>query len=307
MMWNYLVVGPARRRRIVLFDGDPAAPTLDTLWRLAAEERRHVFGRQRAVPDGVPQGGLTPGDRSRPVARCGRRLDRRAAARRGLPLGLRAASADVLLSTIRGGTDVCAAFVGGSPLLPVWAGEIPCRLLGRRGRGVRRGRATGRRRAGRARRHRSRCRRCRSASGATPTARATAPPTSRSTRACGATATGSRSPSAAAASSPAAPTPRSTAAASASAPASSTAWSRRRRGRRQPRRAPRGPERRTRASWCCSSCSPTARARRADDSVRIASATALRTGLSPRHVPDEIHQVAVDPHDAAPARSSSCR
>jgi acetoacetyl-CoA synthetase len=37
---------------------------------------------------------------------------------------------DVMLSSLSGGTDVCTAFVGGVPLLPVRAGEIPCRLLG---------------------------------------------------------------------------------------------------------------------------------------------------------------------------------
>jgi acetoacetyl-CoA synthetase len=39
-------------------------------------------------------------------------------------------SPDVLLSPISGGTDVCSAFVGGSPMTPVWEGEIPCRYLG---------------------------------------------------------------------------------------------------------------------------------------------------------------------------------
>jgi acetoacetyl-CoA synthetase len=35
-----------------------------------------------------------------------------------------------MLSPISGGTDVCSAFVGGSPMTPVWEGEIPCRYLG---------------------------------------------------------------------------------------------------------------------------------------------------------------------------------
>jgi acetoacetyl-CoA synthetase len=37
---------------------------------------------------------------------------------------------EVWLSSVSGGTDVCTAFVGGSPLVPVWAGEISCRYLG---------------------------------------------------------------------------------------------------------------------------------------------------------------------------------
>ncbi len=35
-----------------------------------------------------------------------------------------------MLSSISGGTDVCSAFVGGCPMVPVVAGEISCRYLG---------------------------------------------------------------------------------------------------------------------------------------------------------------------------------
>src|ERR1700737_1917485 len=34
------------------------------------------------------------------------------------------------LNSISGGTDVCSAFLGGSALLPVYAGELQCRFLG---------------------------------------------------------------------------------------------------------------------------------------------------------------------------------
>jgi acetoacetyl-CoA synthetase len=37
---------------------------------------------------------------------------------------------DVLVGSVSGGTDVCTAFVGSSPLLPVYPGEIQCRALG---------------------------------------------------------------------------------------------------------------------------------------------------------------------------------
>jgi acetoacetyl-CoA synthetase len=42
----------------------------------------------------------------------------------------RAVASDILLASFSGGTDVCTGFVGGSPLHPVWAGEISCRCLG---------------------------------------------------------------------------------------------------------------------------------------------------------------------------------
>jgi acetoacetyl-CoA synthetase len=37
---------------------------------------------------------------------------------------------DVWLSSMAGGTDICTAWIGGNPLLPVYKGEIQCRCLG---------------------------------------------------------------------------------------------------------------------------------------------------------------------------------
>ena len=36
----------------------------------------------------------------------------------------------LVLGSVSGGTDVCTAFVGSCPMLPVRAGEIQCRYLG---------------------------------------------------------------------------------------------------------------------------------------------------------------------------------
>ena len=42
----------------------------------------------------------------------------------------REVKSDVWLFSTSGGTDVCTAFVGGCPLLPVYEGELQCRVLG---------------------------------------------------------------------------------------------------------------------------------------------------------------------------------
>jgi acetoacetyl-CoA synthetase len=130
MMWNYLMSGLVVGATIVLFDGDPAWPGLDTLWRLAADEGVTWFGASAPFLVACRKAGLTPG----------RDLDLaalRAVGSTGAPLppeGFRwvyeAVKDDVLLSSISGGTDICSAFVGASPLTPVWEGEIPCRFLG---------------------------------------------------------------------------------------------------------------------------------------------------------------------------------
>ena len=130
MMWNYLVSGLLVGATIVTFDGDPGSPDLSALWRLAAEEQVTWFGASAPFLMSCRKAGLAPG----------RDLDLsalRAVGSTGAPLpadGFRwvydAVSPTVLLSSISGGTDICSAFVGGCPLVPVRAGEIPTRFLG---------------------------------------------------------------------------------------------------------------------------------------------------------------------------------
>ena len=212
---------------------------------------------------------------------------RLAAARRGLPLGLRAARPRRLLVNGSGGTDVCTGHRLGLPGRAGLRGRDLGRVPRRRRQGLRRGRQRGGRRARRAGHHLADAVDAGRPVGRRATASATARPTSTATRASGARATGSSSPSAAAACSPAAPTRRSTAAGCGWAPASSTRWS---------RSSPR---------------SPTALVVHLEDdegghgraaAVRGAlargdggrlgpgrrSRAALRSELSPRHVPDDI-------------------
>ncbi|MFN8035782.1 MAG: acetoacetate--CoA ligase [Acidimicrobiia bacterium] len=130
MMWNYLVSGLLVGASVVLFDGDPGHPDLSTLWRLAESEHVDVLGVSAPFLMACRKAGLAPG----------RELDLshlRAVGSTGAPLppdGFRwvrdAVGEQVQVTSISGGTDVCTAFVGMVPLLPVRAGEISCRLLG---------------------------------------------------------------------------------------------------------------------------------------------------------------------------------
>ena len=227
MMWNLPRVGPARRgrRRALRRRPRPPGPRHavgpgrgDRLPPSSAPRRRSSWPAARRASSRP--------DRRRPALG---RLDRRAAAGRGLPLGARRRSGvPVSLDQRRhrrvhrlrrhgarccrcgrarsaAGCSGCAveAFDPDGQAVPARActGE----LVDHRADAVDAGRLLGRRRR----------------------LAATGPPTSRTSPACGATATGSPSPTTAPASSPAAPTPPSTGAASASAPATSTPWSRR--------------------------------------------------------------------------------
>ncbi len=130
MMWNFLVSGLLVGARLVLFDGDPNHDGPDTLWKLAAEEELTWFGGGAPFFAAGARSAIRPGERFDLSAL-------RAVGSTGAPLPAEAfrwiydaVSPDVLLSPISGGTDVCSAFVGGSPLTPVWEGEIPCSYLG---------------------------------------------------------------------------------------------------------------------------------------------------------------------------------
>ncbi len=133
MMWNYLISGLVVGSTVVLFDGDPGYPDLSTLWRLASETRTTWFGTSAPFLMACRKAGLDPA----------RDLDLqslRAVGSTGAPLPAEGSRwvyeavgsrvPDLMLSSIRGGTDVCAAFVGGCPIVEVRAGEIPCRWLG---------------------------------------------------------------------------------------------------------------------------------------------------------------------------------
>jgi acetoacetyl-CoA synthetase len=130
MMWNYLVSGLLVGARLVLFDGDPNHDGPGTLWRLAAEESITWFGVGAPFVTACRASGLRPSDEYDLGAL-------RVVGSTGAPLpaeGFRwihdHVSVTASISPISGGTDVCSAFVGGSPLTPVHAGEIPCRYLG---------------------------------------------------------------------------------------------------------------------------------------------------------------------------------
>ncbi|HET7686914.1 MAG TPA: acetoacetate--CoA ligase [Candidatus Limnocylindria bacterium] len=130
MMWNYLVSGLLVDATIVLYDGAPNVPDLGALWRMAGDERVTLFGTSAPYLMACRKEGLRPGELADLSAL-------RAVGSTGAPLpaeGFRyvhdAVGAGVQLQSVSGGTDVCTAFVGASPLSPVWEGEISCRHLG---------------------------------------------------------------------------------------------------------------------------------------------------------------------------------
>ena len=130
MMWNFLVSGPAVGAAIVLYDGSPGHPDLGALWRLADEAGVTYFGTSAPFLLACRKAGIVPRDladlsRLRRIGSTGAPLPSD-----GFEWVYQAVGDRLQLQSLSGGTDVCTGFVGSVPLLPVRSGEIACRALG---------------------------------------------------------------------------------------------------------------------------------------------------------------------------------
>ena len=130
MMWNWQVSGLALEATLVTYDGNPFYPKRDRLLDLIDEENISVFGTSAKYIDACNNFGLEP--------EASHKLDSlRLILSTGSPLVpssfdyiYEQFKADVQVASISGGTDICACFLGGNPLLPVYRGELQCSLLG---------------------------------------------------------------------------------------------------------------------------------------------------------------------------------
>jgi acetoacetyl-CoA synthetase len=126
MMWNALVSGLMLGASIVLYDGDAAWPELDGLWQLAAETEATIVGVSPAYLMACRKAGVRiPKGRLDRVATAGSPLPGE-----GYDYVYEQLGPDVLLINGSGGTDVCSAIISGCPMLPVYRGEIAGRSLG---------------------------------------------------------------------------------------------------------------------------------------------------------------------------------
>lgn len=62
IMWNVMVGALAVGATSVLYDGHPAAPHIDVLWRIAAEARATLFGASPTYVGLMQKNGVVPSD-----------------------------------------------------------------------------------------------------------------------------------------------------------------------------------------------------------------------------------------------------
>jgi acetoacetyl-CoA synthetase len=130
MMWNLLVSGLLSRAAIVLYDGSPGHPDMNVLWRLAERAGITCFGTSASYIAACMKAGVEPAasfdlTRLHSVGSTGSPLSPE-----GFQWVYDHVGEDTWLASTSGGTDLCTAFVGGVPLLPVYRGELQGPALG---------------------------------------------------------------------------------------------------------------------------------------------------------------------------------
>ncbi|KYD30420.1 Acetoacetyl-CoA synthetase [Parageobacillus toebii] len=130
MMWNFLIGGLLVGATVVLYDGSPTYPDGNVLWELAEKARITHFGTSAAFINVCMKLGIKPKEsydfsNLEAVLSTGSPLTAE-----GFAWVYENVKDDICLVSCSGGTDVCTAFVAGSPILPVRAGIIQCRSLG---------------------------------------------------------------------------------------------------------------------------------------------------------------------------------
>ncbi len=130
MMWHWLVSGLAQGATVVLYDGSPAYPREDRLFRLAEDHGITVFGTSPKLLATLEKAGFRAAGRYRLAGM-------RALLSTGSPLEAsqfhyvhEAIQPNAQVCSISGGTDIIGCFVLGNPISPVYPGQIQGPALG---------------------------------------------------------------------------------------------------------------------------------------------------------------------------------
>ena len=130
MMWNWLVSGLSSGATIVLYDGSPSYPNIDKLWRMIDDLGITHFGTSPKFLSACDSNEILPKefcnlDSLESILSTGSPL-----VEEQFDWVYSNVKSDIQLSSISGGTDIIGCFLAGSPILPVYRGELQCPQLG---------------------------------------------------------------------------------------------------------------------------------------------------------------------------------
>lgn len=130
MMWNWLVSSLTVGATIVLYDGNPNFPDAGAMWKLIQDEKISIFGCSASYIHFLKKENVSPRadfDLSslREISQTGSPLSAD-----GFEYVYKEIKADLHFNSIAGGTDINGCFAAGSPIVPVFAGELQSAALG---------------------------------------------------------------------------------------------------------------------------------------------------------------------------------
>jgi len=130
MMWNWLVSSLAVGATVVLYDGSPFHPGPEAMFDLIDAERISVFGTSAKAIAAWDKAGLKPRESHKLNSLVTLLSTGSPLAPASFDFVYREIKQNLCLSSIAGGTDIVSCFLAGSPILPVYRGELQCAALG---------------------------------------------------------------------------------------------------------------------------------------------------------------------------------
>ncbi len=124
MMWNWQAAALGAGATIVLYDGNPSYPDTGNIWRILDEEKVTVFGLSASYIHALVREGFSPRNAAslealKQISQTGSALSDE-----GFEYVYREIKQDLFFNSIAGGTDINGCFAIGSPMKPVYSGEL---------------------------------------------------------------------------------------------------------------------------------------------------------------------------------------
>jgi acetoacetyl-CoA synthetase len=132
MMWNWMLSSLAVGATVLLYDGNPNYPDWRTMWKIIQDEKVTIFGCSATYINFLKSSGAKPGNEFdlsalREVSQTGSALSAE-----GFEYVYKEIKEDLHFNSISGGTDINGCFAAGTPIQPVFAGELQGPCLGMR-------------------------------------------------------------------------------------------------------------------------------------------------------------------------------
>ena len=124
MMWNWLISSLGAGATIVLYDGNPNYPDAEAMWKMAQDEKITIFGLSASYVNYLRSEGIQPGKKYNLSSLQGMSQTGSPLSAEGFEYVYREIKQDLHFNSIAGGTDINGCFTIGSPIQPVYAGEL---------------------------------------------------------------------------------------------------------------------------------------------------------------------------------------